>query len=393
MLSTTRAPAASGPGGPIDDGHAPQVSVVVPTFNEAGNIEELLAQLVSALPPETPSEIIFVDDSNDTTPQVIVEAARGCRIPVVLHHRDEAVGGLGGAVVEGLRLARAPWIVVMDADLQHPPSLVPELAAAGDRTGADLVVASRYASGGGRAGLANGYRTLVSGASTVVTKALFTRALRGISDPMSGFFAVRRSAVELDELRPLGYKILLELAVRCRFRQVTEVPYQFGERFAGDSKSTLAEGMRFLRHLIMLRLSDARARMLVFGAVGLSGFLPNLVTLWLLTELVGVHYLPAAVVANQVGIAWNFALLDVLFHHRRSRRWPRRLSTFFLLNNADLLVRIPLLAVLVAYLGVGYLLGTVITLVVMFLVRFFVTDRVIYVPTPEPEPAMAVETP
>jgi dolichol-phosphate mannosyltransferase len=364
----------------------PRVSVVVPTFNEAANIDELLTRLVAALPAD--SEIIFVDDSVDSTPEVITAAARRYRIPVLLHHRDEPTGGLGGAVVEGLRLARAPWIVVMDADLQHPPSLVPQLTAAGDAAQADLVVASRYANGGSRAGLANGYRTLVSGASTLVTKAIFARALRGISDPMSGFFAVRRSALALDELRPLGYKILLELAVRCRFRRVAEVPYSFGERFAGDSKSGLAEGLRFLQHLVTLRLSDARARMLVFGAVGLSGFLPNLAMLWLLTHMAGMHYLPAAVVANQVGIAWNFVLLDVLFHHRRSRRWPRRLGSFLLLNNADLLIRIPMLALLVGYLGLGLLAGTVITLVVMFLARFLVTDRVIYVPKPESQPVL-----
>jgi dolichol-phosphate mannosyltransferase len=369
----------------------PAMSVVVPTFNEASNIDELLARLVAALPPDC--EVIFVDDSTDNTPEVIRAAARRCPIPVAVHHRSTATGGLGGAVVEGLKLARGPWIVVMDADLQHPPALVPSLVEAGESAGADLVVASRYASGGSKAGLGGAYRALVSRASTVVSKALFTRALRGISDPMSGFFAVRASAVKLDELRPLGYKILLELAVRCRFGRVAEVPYMFGERFAGESKSTVAEGLRFLQHLVSLRLSDARTRMLVFGAVGLSGFLPNLVTLWLLADVLGMHYLPAAVIANQLGIAWNFVLLDLLFHHRRSRRWPRRLGSFYLLNNADLLVRIPLLALLVGVLGLGLLTGTVLTLVVMFLVRFFVTDRVIYVPKPEPQPAMAVETP
>lgn len=134
--------------------------------------------------------------------------------------------------------------------------------------------------------------------------------------------------------------------------------------------------------------------MLVFGAVGLSGFAPNLALLWLLTDQFGVHYLPAAVAANQVGIAWNFVLVDLLFQHRRRRRWAGRLGSFFALNNADLLVRIPLLAVLVGYLGLGVLAGTVLTLVLMFVVRFLVTDRVIYLPTvarpePEPQPAMA----
>src|SRR5438105_777598 len=108
---------------------APAVSVVIPTYNEAGNITELLTRLTAALPADPPSEIIFVDDSVDDTPQTI--AAYDGPLRVVLRHREEPSGGLGGAVVEGLALASAPWAVVMDADLQHPPSLVPELVAKG----------------------------------------------------------------------------------------------------------------------------------------------------------------------------------------------------------------------------------------------------------------------
>ncbi|MEU8657023.1 glycosyltransferase, partial [Actinoplanes philippinensis] len=140
-------------------------SIIVPTYNERDNVTALLARLAAALPHDG-TEIVFVDDSTDGTPEAIEEAARRCPIAITVHHREQGEGGLGGAVVEGMRLARGEWIVVMDADLQHPPEIVPDLIAAGLRDGADLVVGSRYAGGGDTGGLADGYRKLVSRGST-----------------------------------------------------------------------------------------------------------------------------------------------------------------------------------------------------------------------------------
>ena len=238
---------------------SPRISLVIPTFNESANVAELLTRLAAALPADVPCEVIFVDDSTDDTPAVIDEAAQHSRLAVSVRHRQVAEGGLGGAVALGLRQAAAPWIVVMDADLQHPPALVPELIAAGERAEADLVVATRYAGGGSRDGLSGGFRKLASGGSTLLAKMVFPRRLHDVSDPMSGFFAVRSEALNAEVLRPLGYKILLELIVRCRIKRITEVPYQFQDRFAGESKASLTEGLRFLRHLMVLRLSSVRS--------------------------------------------------------------------------------------------------------------------------------------
>ncbi|MFD6328324.1 glycosyltransferase [Streptomyces niveus] len=359
------------------------VTVIIPTFNEAANVRELLRQLTESVPSRLPCEVLFVDDSTDGTPAAIAEAAQDCPFPVAVIHRDEPVGGLGGAVVEGLRTAGSEWIVVMDADLQHPPSLVPELVAAGERTTADLVVASRYVDGGSRAGLAGGYRVAVSRAATWLTKGLFPRRLRGISDPMSGFFAIRRGAVmaDADGLRPLGYKILLELAVRCRPQQVAEVPFVFRDRFAGESKSTAREGGRFLRHLVELRTASAPARMMAFGLIGLTGFVPNLLALYGLTSA-GMHYLPAEIVANQFGVAWNFLLIELLlFRHRREHRhWADRVGRFALLANADLLLRIPLIALFVGELGMEVLPATALAMLATFVLRFAGTETLVYLP-------------
>ncbi|MEU0394684.1 glycosyltransferase family 2 protein [Streptomyces sp. NPDC006208] len=363
------------------------VTIVIPTFNESGNIRELLRRLTESVPSRLPCEVVFVDDSTDDTPEVIRSAAQDCPFPVSVIHRDEPAGGLGGAVVEGMKGAGSDWIVVMDADLQHPPALVPELVAAGERSGADLVVASRYIRGGSREGLAGGYRIAVSRGATWLTKALFPRRLRGVSDPMSGFFAIRRSIVTADVLRPLGYKILLELAVRCRPETVAEVPFVFQDRFAGESKSTAKEGMRFLGHLVGLRTASPVARMLVFGLIGLTGFVPNLVGLHLLTGA-GMHYLPAEIVANQFGVVWNFLLIEVLLFRdrRRHRHWADRVGRFALLANADLLLRIPLIALFVGRMDMAVLPATALALLTTFVLRFAATEALVYLPRKKSAP-------
>ncbi|KOV58657.1 dolichol-phosphate mannosyltransferase [Streptomyces sp. NRRL WC-3618] len=357
------------------------VTIVVPTFNESANIGELLRRITESVPTRLPCEVIFVDDSTDDTPEVITEAAQDCPFPVTVIHREEAVGGLGGAVVEGLKAATSDWIVVMDGDCQHPPSLVPELVATGERANAGLVVASRYIKGGSRAGLAGSYRVAVSRLATWLTKSLFPRRLHGISDPMSGFFAIRRSAVTADILQPLGYKILLELAVRSRPRQVAEVPFVFQDRFAGESKSTAQEGLRFLRHLVGLRSASPAARMIGFGLIGATGFLPNLLGLYALTAA-GLHYVPAEILANQLGVAWNFLLIEHLLFRdrRRHRRWWDRAGRFAVLANLDLVLRLPLIALFVDRFGMGVLPATTLALVTTFVLRFAGTEGLVYLP-------------
>jgi dolichol-phosphate mannosyltransferase len=259
--------------------------------------------------------------------------------------------------------------------------VVAQLIHRGVAAEADLVVASRYADGGDRDGLAGWYRQLVSRGCTRLSRAAFGRSLRAVSDPMSGFFAVRRAAVDGVELRPHGYKVLLELIVQARPSRVTEVAFHFEQRHAGESKSSAREGLRFLRHLVGLRLRSVgfRGRAVAFAAVGASGIAPNLVTLWVLSHILGMHYLLAAVVASQVAIAWNFTLSDrVVYRYRRRRHWSRRFGHFLLLSNVDLALRIPMLALLVERTEMNYLLANLVTLVLAFGLRFVVADTLIY---------------
>ncbi len=243
----------------------PHVSVIVPTRNEVGNIRPLIARIATAQ-RGVPTEVLFVDDSDDETPTVIAtigEKFAEKLVPVLtvrMLHRPTGArhGGLGGGVVEGFRAARAPWVCVMDADLQHPPELVRSLLDTAKAENASLVVASRYCTTGDSAGLSSRSRVFVSRAASASAKLLFPRRLRKITDPMSGFFLVDRNAVDEDALKPRGFKILLEIAVRTDGLRVAEVGYAFGDRHSGESKSCGREGMRFVLHVGHLRGATIR---------------------------------------------------------------------------------------------------------------------------------------
>jgi dolichol-phosphate mannosyltransferase len=356
-----------------------RVSVIVPTYNEAPNVAELVAR-VSATVADLDGvrvEMIFVDDSTDTTPLVIRQVADTAALPVRLIHRETPVGGLGGAVVEGIRAAAGDWCVVMDGDLQHPPELIPVLLAAGAASGADVVVASRYCGDGSASGLSGGLRRMVSSGSTLLTKAMFPRRLRDCTDPMTGFFALRSAAIDLDDLQPRGFKILLELLARQPLK-VVEEPFVFGERVAGESKAGVAEGMRFLRQLAGLRFG----RMSRFALVGAIGTVLNLVLMAALLG-VGVHYLPAAVVATEITILTNFAMSEWwVFSDLRQEGRSRltRFLQFFAFNNAEAVLRLPVLLVLVELLALPSLLAQAVALAFGFIARFVFVSRVVYRP-------------
>lgn len=351
------------------------ISVIVPTFNERDNVAELVRRLGDALTGRN-AEIIFVDDSNDDTPAAIGRAALTSTVPVRLIHRlpGHREGGLGGAVLTGLRDSTADWCVVMDGDLQHPPELVPALVDRGIAETADVVVASRYIDGGGAGGLSGKVRHLVSKGSTILTRAMFPRRLRDCTDPMTGFFALNPRSVNLDKLHPRGFKILLEILARQDFR-VREEPFVFGERFAGDSKASMRQGLHFLHQLASLRFG----RMSRFAIVGGIGTVLNLAIMAVLLAT-GVHYLPAAIVATEVTILTNFLLTErfVFRDLRQGRPYWQRLLAFLGFNNIETLVRIPILMLLVEVLLIPGLLAQAITLAVAFLVRFTFTSRVIY---------------
>lgn len=352
------------------------LSIIVPTFNEAPNVEELIRRIGASVAPGT-AEVVFVDDSTDDTPAVVRQVAASAPLPVRVIHRETATGGLGGAVLEGIAAAQARVCVVMDGDLQHPPEEIPALVGRYEQGGADVVIASRYAGGATSRGLADRTRVFVSKASVAVTRAMFPVRLRGVSDPMTGFFLIDTEAVDLHGLKPRGFKILLETLARRSVR-VAEIPFDFAERTAGESKASLRQGVHFLTQLTLLRFG----KMSAFAVVGGLGAVVNLAIVWALTRL-GVDYIVAAVIAAEVTIIGNFVLMELFVFRdmkaEASAMWSRFAKSFGF-NNAEALVRIPVMALMVETWHLSAVVATAITLVVAFIVRFVFHSLVVYAP-------------
>lgn len=358
--------------------------MVVPTKNERGNVRDVVGRLEAALPTVS-LEIVFVDDSSDGTAELVEELAAesGREIVLLRQAHDRHIGGLGAAVVQGLRVARAPWVCVMDADLQHPPELVAALLEQAESRDLDVVVASRYCDQGD-AGSFGWARAMASRSTTTAARLMFPRRLRDVTDPMSGFFLVRRDALDLDRLRPRGFKILLELLVRHPALRAAEVSFTFGERRSGQSKAGVREGVRYLSLLARLRFAR-------FGAVGLSGLVVNTAVLAFLTDFVGLFYVVSAVFATQVSTLWNFCFTEYwVFSDREAKRGRgARMGLFFLMNNAALAFRGPLLIALTSGLGMHYALSNIVSLVSLTLVRFAVADSWIWAKEHPPKARLA----
>lgn len=211
-----------------------KLALVIPTLCEAENIAALLGHVRSVLDPlDVPYEIIVVDDdSSDGTGSVVQSIARQDPRVRLLVRKGER--GLSGAILHGWKHTNATVLGVMDADLQHPPELLPKLIAA-IQSGNDLVIGSRYTPGGDL-GQWNPVRKFLSAAAVWVTWPLQRRDLRA-HDPMSGFFLVRRNCLPQTDFQKSGFKLLLEILVRGRMQSVQEVPFAFGLRYRGASKA------------------------------------------------------------------------------------------------------------------------------------------------------------
>lgn len=366
------------------------VTIVVPTFNEAPNVAELVRRIAAAT-RGIAAEVVFVDDSTDDTPDVVTAVAAASEIPVRLVHRSEPVGGLSGAVLEGLAGGTSDWCVVMDGDLQHPPELIPVLLASGAEQTADVVVASRHVRGGSTLGLDGGMRHLVSSASTVLTRAMFPVRLRNVTDPMTGFFALRRSSIDVESLRPRGFKILLEILARNAVT-VIEEPFVFGQRTAGRSKADARQGLQFVAQLAALRFG----RMSGFAAVGAVGAVANLAIMAAL-QSAGVWYLAAALVAAALTIVGNFLLLErFVFHDLRNGRhhvWVR-FGQSVAFNGAESIARTSLLWVIVEATPIPSLVAQAVLIAMGFVLRFVYHSRVVYRParTTAPHPSVRVSS-
>jgi len=228
------------------------LSVIVPTYNERDSLPELMARL-RQVARVLPIEVVVVDDASpDGTGALAEQFAREGRPPVIVVHRERKAG-LASAALDGALAAQGEMVSVMDADLSHPPELLVDLAAQ-VRAGADIAIASRYVRGGGIEAWP-WQRRVVSRVATALTRVLLGLPVR---DPLSGFFATRRTLLADGRYLGLGYKLLVELLATHPGAGVVEIPYRFVDRVRGRSKLSASEMVDYLRLLVALRLKGHR---------------------------------------------------------------------------------------------------------------------------------------
>jgi len=343
---------------PIPDGYDPtiEVSLVVPTYDEAANIEPLLRSLYGVLTErKVRFEILVVDDdSPDRTWEVagrLVSELPGLRVI-----RRTGASGLATAVTCGWAHARGAILGVIDGDGQHPPAVVADLLdAMADRT--DVAVASRHVPGGGVSNW-SALRRLLSRGAQALGLLLLPGTVGRVTDPMSGYFLVRRDVIAGTDLDPVGYKILLEVLARGDIRRVAERPYVFLERERGESKVSAGHYVGYLRHLMRLRLHPLRSRALVRYLVvtALALLADALAFLWIF-DVQGWNLTRSAAIAGEVGILLTVALHDLWTFAGRAARSSldrfRRLAGVQLALGVLLFLRLLVINALVNWFGLG----------------------------------------
>jgi dolichol-phosphate mannosyltransferase len=308
-----------------------ELSVVVPTFNERDNVENVVGRIEKVL-PNIRWEIIFIDDdSPDSTADFVRTLARSR--PYVRCHQRIGRRGLSKAVIEGILSSSGPLVAVMDADLQHDESILPTMLDRMTKEHTDLVIGSRYCNGGS-IGAWNSQRAAMSRFATLLSRTIVTQEL---TDPMSGFFMIRRDTFHgiVRRLSGEGYKILLDLfASSPTPLRFVEVPYTFRKRTAGESKLDSAVVWEYL-----LLIADKKfghvipARFILFSLVGFSGVVVHFAVLATGLKAFGLSFSFAQAIATVMAMTSNFALNNILTYRDRRLRGIRfftGLLTFYL---------------------------------------------------------------
>jgi dolichol-phosphate mannosyltransferase len=305
------------------------LSIVVPTFNESKNIRELIARLERTL-PDIRWELVFVDDNSaDGTHRLVREIAR--RDPRVRCLQRIGRRGLSSACIEGMFATAAPTIAVMDADLQHDERILPSLYEQIHKNGADVAIGTRYSAGGSTGQWDKrrvSFSRIATRASNVVLK-------QKVSDPMSGFFMLRREVVEncVTKLSAVGFKILLDILASTKTPlKIAEVPYTFRDRFAGESK--LDEMVVWEYAMLLADKTIGRfvpVRFVMFSFIGGLGVFVHLAILTVLINVLSLGFTLGQSIATGAAMVFNFAINNVLTYRDRrlrGRSWFRGLLTF-----------------------------------------------------------------
>ncbi|MEL9997399.1 MAG: glycosyltransferase family 2 protein [Sulfolobales archaeon] len=344
--------------------------MVVPTYNERDNIVELIRRIDNALKGIDYEVVVVDDNSPDGTADVAEGLSKDYPVRVV---RRPGKLGLATAVLDGVRSSRGDYVVVMDADLQHPPEVIPKMYEELIK-GYDIVIASRYVVGGsvGGWGLT---RRLISKTAILIAKLLIPR-VRGIEDPISGFFMFRKEVLEGVSLSPKGFKILLEVLVKGRYSRVSEVPYTFGVRVRGTSKLSSKELINYITHLLTLTPYKTLLKFLVVGSIGT---LVNLGVLYVLRYFLSVEHLIASALSIEASIINNYILHELwTFKDRRLGSWLVRLLKFHGSTALAVTTQYVVSQLLHYVLGVESIISQFVGILLGFVINYILSTRFVW---------------
>ncbi len=336
------------------------LSLIVPTRNESDNIAKIVRILSSILDKALPSnyQLIIVDDDSPDRTWELAQSLMP-EYPHLQVMRRQAERGLSTAVIRGWQVAKGEILGVIDGDLQHPPEVLLKLLSAINQ-GADLAVASRHVEEGGVSDW-NIVRRFLSRGAQMLGLVILPRAVSRVSDPMSGYFMVRRSAIAGKLMNPLGYKILIEVLGRGNIERIAEVGYIFQEREEGESKVTWKQYKEYIHHLLRLRFSTGRlgrirqqvdfpiGRFIRFALVGFSGLAVDMGILYLFYDVLGLGLTRSAIFAAELAIINNFFWNDIWTfgdlskHQRQWRKILKRMAKFNIICLMGLTLKILLL--------------------------------------------------
>jgi dolichol-phosphate mannosyltransferase len=358
-------------------------SVIIPTYREEANISRLIESLQNLFQANAlAGEIVVVDDdSDDKTAELVLSwVPTHQNVHLVVRKEDP---GLSQSVVEGFRVADSSIFVVIDADFSHPIDLIPSMVR-GINDGADIVIGSRYMKGGDIEQWPL-KRRVVSHAATFLARILFPM----VSDPVSGFFAVRKEVVQDAPLAPRGYKILLEILGKGKWRKEKEIPYTFTDREQGQSKLRFKTIMEYVHQITgiffySLKNRDSAAwleceRLIRYGCVGATGSILNIVLLYVLTTYAGIYYMISSFFAIEISTLTNFLLNDLWTF--KGDREPRlkspwvRLVSYHVVSAGGMVVNMSVLFVLTEIFGIYYLISNIVGILVAFFWNFLVNRK------------------
>ncbi len=356
-------------------------SLIIPTYNECKNVKTIVEKLSLLLDGNIPGdyELIVVDDNSpDRTWEVALSLT--AEYPQLRVMRRENERGLSTAVIRGWQAARGEVLGVIDADLQHPPETLLQLLAEIKR-GADLAAASRHVAEGGVSDWSVVRRFLSRGAQTVGL-IILPGVVGRVSDPMSGYFMVRRSCIAGKTMNPAGYKILIEVLGRGDIRWIGEVGYVFQERQEGESKVTSKQYIEYLRHLLILRFARwPVGRFLRFGVVGLSGVFVDNGVLYVLRDLLNWELTRSLIVAGELAIISNFLWNDFWTFGDISKRQPgnrqrlKRLLKFNVICLMGLIMKVLLVNAMFNVFGMNQYLANLIAIAAVTMWNFWINTK------------------